>query len=444
METKATYAYIIDCTVPPNQMPRLSEKRRYLQSLLRIVGELHEQFVDRHRNMIVDDIEDRIYRLYFNELRNVQEQRYLYREEYRVRPYDEFSLILQRDENGVPWLNDLEFLSQYRMQREKFDELVMLIQDDEIFQSNNNNRQAPPAHQLLVLLKYLGTSCSGSNNPSLRNHFKIGRGTVQLYRNRALHAVLQLHHEMIQWPNAAERAVIARRIQENYGLPGCVGIVDGTLFPLTYQPSRVDAPEYSGRKHLYSLTTLIACDDQRRIRYFFAGCPGSMHDNRVYKMSLLYRQAENMFSRFQYTLADSAYENTNHMVSAYRRYRGIVLTNRQTQFNAVMSRLRIISEHTIGMLKGRFPWLKSIPALLSETEESMQLAIKYMKCCMLLHNFLGTSLINFPDEWLEGGMDEHEDIANNEPDLEEQENVLPRDWLRQDVTNYVAFQNHIE
>jgi DDE superfamily endonuclease len=425
-------------------MPRISERQRYIQNLLDTLEELHRQLLNRHRNMIVDIYEDRIYDMYANELRNVQEQRYLFREEYRERPYDEFSLILNRNENDAAWVNDLEFLGQYRMEREKFDALVLLIEDNDIFQTYTNKPQAPPAHQLLVLLKYLGNAGSGSNNPSLRSHFKIGRGTVQLYRERAMKAVLQLRDAMIKWPNAIERTAIAERIKEKYGMPGCVGIVDGTLFPLTFQPSRVDAPEYSGRKHLYSLTTLIACDDQRRIRYFFAGCPGSTHDNRVFKMCRLYRQADLMFSDRQYTLADSAYENTNHMVSAYRRYRGNVLTYRQTHFNAVMSRLRIISEHTIGMLKGRFPWLKSIPALLSEDEETIRSTIQYVECCIILHNFLGASLDDFPDDWLQAGMDERVDIADNDPDLEEQGNVQPRDQLRLDVTNYVAFQNEIE
>lgn len=424
-------------------MPRISEKQRYLQILLNVVTEMHEQFLHRHRNMIYNNVEDRVYYLYLNELRLVQAQRYIFREPYRARPFNEFALVLQRDENGVPWLNDTEFLSEFRMQREKFDELAEFNENDEVFRPNSYHPQAPLAHQLLVLLKYLGTSGSGSNNPRLRSGFKIGRGTVHLYRNRALHAILRVLNDTIQWPNANERVSIAQRIQEKYLLPGCVGIVDGTLFPLTFEPSRIDAPEYSGRKHLYSLTTLIACDDQRRIRYFFAGCPGSMHDNRVYKLSRLYREAGNMFQRNEFTLADSAYENNDHMVSAYRCYRGNVLTNQQTRFNAVMSRLRIISEHTIGMLKGRFPWLKSIPASISEDEESLQMVIKYMKCCMILHNYLGTLMDDFPNDWLVDGMDQRIDIANNEPDLEEQENEQPRDWLRQVLTNYVVLQNNI-
>jgi hypothetical protein len=67
----------------------------------------------------------------------------------------------------------------------------------------------------LVLLKYLGTYASGANNPSLRSIFKIGGGTAQLYRDRAMHAVVQLRNESIMWPNAMERIDIATRIEKN-------------------------------------------------------------------------------------------------------------------------------------------------------------------------------------------------------------------------------------
>lgn len=108
-----------------------------------------------------------------------------------------------------------------------------------------------------------------------------------------------------------------------------------------------------------------------------------------------------------------------------------------------MSKLRIISEHTIGMLKGRFQWLKSILSLLIEGEETTIVIVKYMECCMILHNLLGTSLDEFPEEWLVHGMEQREDVANDEPDFDDQENVpmQPRDQLRQDVTNFIMFRN---
>ena len=59
--------------------------------------------------------------LYADEFERIQGQRYLFRDVYRQRPYAEFELILHRDNKGTPWINDLEFLSQYRMKRTDFD-----------------------------------------------------------------------------------------------------------------------------------------------------------------------------------------------------------------------------------------------------------------------------------------------------------------------------------
>ena len=39
-----------------------------------------------------------------------------------------------------------------------------------------------------------------------------------------------------------------------YDWPNCIGMGDGTLFPLVHCPSTDDAPGYSGRKYTYILT----------------------------------------------------------------------------------------------------------------------------------------------------------------------------------------------
>jgi hypothetical protein len=44
--------------------------------------------------------------------------------------------------------------------------------------------------------------------------------------------------------------------------PPCVGVADGTLFPLAFSPCTADAPDYSGRKFIpglipVSLTSII-------------------------------------------------------------------------------------------------------------------------------------------------------------------------------------------
>ena len=110
-----------------------------------------------------------------------------------------------------------------------------------------------------------------------------------------------------------------------------------------------------------------------------------------------------------------------------------------------MAKLRIVSEHTIGMLKGRFQWLRSIPSILNEDEQSLVHIIKYMECCIILHNLLGTPLEEFPVEWLQEiqEMEEQIDVGDEEQDLDDQENIEPNDQLRQDLTNYLVFRNEM-
>jgi hypothetical protein len=116
-----------------------------------------------------------------------------------------------------------------------------------------------------VLLKYLGTEGTGGSNPELRIVFDVDRGTVQLYRERALTAILLLRAKTITWPDEVEQMKISSRILKEFGCPHCVGIIDGTLFPLAFRPQTDDAPDYSGRKYGHSLSTMIICDDKRSI-----------------------------------------------------------------------------------------------------------------------------------------------------------------------------------
>ena len=248
-----------------------------------------------------DDVEDTFDEAVLLELRQVLSRRYyLPRTRYRARlraqflddleyisPTGSTSNLSSTDESkNIPWLNRQEFIRKYRTTRSCFDKLVKLIEGHEVFQQveRRGRRQDPVAHQLMVLLHFLGSdSCSNSR---LREIFTIGRGTAELYRNRVVTAIRSLRNKVITWPDEKEKRRISRRIYKKYGFPNCVGIVDGTLLPLAFKPARDDAPDFSGRKFGYSISTMVVCDDKRRIRHYLSGWAGSAHDNRVFDMSL--------------------------------------------------------------------------------------------------------------------------------------------------------------
>ena len=79
-------------------------------------------------------------------------------------------------------MKDYEFLFHYWLPRTDFWEVVELIKGHEVFaKKRSNQKQAPPAHQLLVLLKFLGMSGDGANQLLILDHFGGilgGHGTV--------------------------------------------------------------------------------------------------------------------------------------------------------------------------------------------------------------------------------------------------------------------------
>jgi hypothetical protein len=229
-----------------------------------------------------DDIQDVLDGFTAVQLDQVESQRYHgSRGQYRKHRSGRFEDDLDEGTGEEPpWLSEDEFQQKYRCSRQSFHAIIDLIKDHPVFkdQGKGGRPQAPPAHQLMVLLKYLGTEGSGSSNSDLRNMFGIGKGTAEVYKERAVKAICSLKSETVFWPEEEERKEIAARIMRQFDWPNCIGLIDGTLFPLALAPQTEDAPDYSGRKYGYSLTALIVCDDQRLLRYYLAGWPGSAHD----------------------------------------------------------------------------------------------------------------------------------------------------------------------
>jgi hypothetical protein len=186
-------------------------------------------------------------------LRNAERSRYLHRSgRYKKSPKEErFATDLndtnkkqEEDMNGdlnsssdedLPWLNDEEFLQKFRMLRKSFGIILNMIKDHPIFESKTK-KMVPPEHQLMVFLKYIGTEGSGSSNANQMNTFGVGYGTTAFYKRRVTTALLSLRDQYVRWPNAEERREISKSIQKEYDFPHYVGIADGTLTPLAFEP----------------------------------------------------------------------------------------------------------------------------------------------------------------------------------------------------------------
>ncbi len=263
-----------------------------------------------NQSFFQDAIDQIFCRLY----QSTQQSRYLLKQQpYRIglaRNVLQIDLQSTAGEEGdPPFLSDSEFLQKYQMSRRSFWKLVSLIKHHPVFNTPNRGpKRLPASYQLLVFLKYLGTKGSGNSNPDMRNIFRTGRKTNDLYKVQVLCAIWSLKSQYYTWTDEAERRTISCRIQNKYSLPNCVGFADGTLNPLATQSCRHDVADYFGRKDGYALSTMIICDDKNMFLYHLAGWPGSCHDNRIFQNSSLGGSPHEYFADKEYLLGDSAFE----------------------------------------------------------------------------------------------------------------------------------------
>ncbi|POW14245.1 hypothetical protein PSTT_03097 [Puccinia striiformis] len=133
-------------------------------------------------------------------------------------------------------LEDRRSKQEFRMTRASFLKLCARVADDPVFQNNSNNPQRPITEQMMVTLKRLGCFGNGASVGMLARFFRVGEGTVELYTDRCIMAILRFKNQVLKWPTAIERGKMAEEYGE-VGFKGCVGVIDGSLIPLSDSPS---------------------------------------------------------------------------------------------------------------------------------------------------------------------------------------------------------------
>jgi hypothetical protein len=128
------------------------------------------------------------------------------------------------------------FRKLFRVERRSFHRIVQLILSDATFeQLPFTSTKRPIEHHLLVFLYYLGANGNAVSNEYMASFFGIGAGTISSYIARVTDAVVRLRDQFILWPNHAEACDIAMEVNTMCGFAGCVGFIDGTLFPLEFK-----------------------------------------------------------------------------------------------------------------------------------------------------------------------------------------------------------------
>jgi len=120
----------------------------------------------------------------------------------------------------------------------------------------------------------------------------------------------------------------------------------------------VNGEDYYTRKGDYATKGLVICDDAARITWIEVGWPGSVQDNRVWSNSEIYLGRDKYFDHKKYLLGDSAFSTSAVMIPAFKKGHNSSLSEEKRFFNTKLAKVRIKSEHCIGLLKARFQWLR--------------------------------------------------------------------------------------
>lgn len=125
----------------------------------------------------------------------------------------------------------------------------------------------------------------------------------------------------------------------------------------------------------------LVCDHRTLITHCYAGYPGSVHDQRVFRQSEVadFLNDAKKFPADSHILGDAAYGLHQYLHTPFRDNGH--LTERQKNYNYRHSAARVAVERCIGLLKGR------MRSLLDRLPMSrIDLMAEYIIACCVIHN----------------------------------------------------------
>jgi DDE superfamily endonuclease len=204
--------------------------------------------------------------------------------------------------------------------------------------------------------------------------------------SRLSSGILKHREQVIKWPSIEEWWNISGRIRKAHGFVNCIGLIDGTLFPLAFAPM-VNGKDYYTRKGNYAIKGLVICDDAERITWVEMGWPGSVHDNRVWMNSEIYLGTNKYFDQKEYLLGDSAFSASAVMIPAFKKGHNSNLSEEKRFFNTKLSKVRSKSKHCIGLLKAHFQHLWGFQRVIKDKQD-LDVILRQAMCACILHNLL--------------------------------------------------------
>ena len=296
------------------------------------------------------------------------------------------------------WTNS-EWKANFRVSREMFSHLCEELRV-KLQRSSTIRRAVPVETRVAVALWRLGTNVEYR---TISHLFGIGISTACNITHQVCDAIVtHLLKKYINIPQGNSASEIVRQFEEKWGFPQCFGAVDGSHVPII--PPSEHATDYYNRKGYHSIVLQALVDPNYRFMNVYVGWPGSVHDARIFVNSDVYTKGEagtllpnstRVFSGVPVhvvILGDPAYPMLPWLIKPYS---GSGLTAKQQNFNARLSRARVVVECAFGRLKGRWR------CLLKRNDIRIESLTTLVMACCILHNMCEVHQDSFNEQWLD-------------------------------------------
>ncbi|KAK9688385.1 DDE superfamily endonuclease [Popillia japonica] len=248
--------------------------------------------------------------------------------------------------------NPDDFKSHFRLRRDTFEQLLETL--GPFLRASNPMGIGRPTHtiekQLLITLSMLS---SQNVFRCIAEQYNVSKSTAWLYVHKICEILIAEQYNVSKstaWlqgftnvigavdgshipitppkkqqkayfkPTGIEVFKTMSEFQKRQGFTNVIGAVDGSHIPIT--PPKKQQKAYFNRNKYHSIILQAVCNANYIFTDVFAGFPGSAHDARVFRNSDLGKKLQEnpaaVCPHNSHILADSAYRNTNYVLTPFR------------------------------------------------------------------------------------------------------------------------------
>ncbi|XP_005107377.1 putative nuclease HARBI1 [Aplysia californica] len=211
--------------------------------------------------------------------------------------------------------------------------------------------------------------------------YHMSKGSLYLTLKNFCQVLTEMRSDYIKWPtDQIGLRKIALEFDQETGMPGVVGAVDGIHFPIK-QKSRL-GHAYRNSQGYLSIHMQAVCDANFMFLDVHCGNPGSVDDETVYRScDLRAKLLHDPLPADLHLVGDAGYPLEPFMLTPFpgdvRR-----LTRQQKEFNDRHTNAVLAVKISLQLLQGRFQRLKFL-----DMERESDIPVTIVACCVL-HCFL--------------------------------------------------------